>query len=76
MAKPVPTAKPENRRVDEEADAMRANQHDDDERLAEFLDHRADVAAVAGEIDAGDAQCVRVHEIAGDGHDEARARRR
>ena len=34
----------EDRRVDEEADAMRADQRDDDQPLQQFLDDRRDVA--------------------------------
>ena len=39
--------KAEDRRIDEEADAVRADQRDDDERLAELLDDGPDVAAVS-----------------------------
>ena len=42
----------EDRRVDEEADAVRADQRDDDERLQELLDDRRDVAREVREVDA------------------------
>ena len=46
----------EDRRIDQEADAMRADQRDDDEALQQLLDDRRDVARVAGEIDAEQAE--------------------
>ena len=46
----------EDRRVDEEADAMRADQRDDDEPLQELLDDRRDVAREAREVDAQQAE--------------------
>ena len=42
----------EDRGIHEEADAVRADQRDDDEALQELLDDRRDVARVGGEVDA------------------------
>ena len=46
----------EDRRIDEEADAMRADQDDDDQALQQLLDDGPDVARVAGELDAEQAE--------------------
>ena len=59
-----PHRKAENRRVDQEADPMGADQHDDDEPLGELLDGGTRIAAVALDIESRDAQQKAVHAVA------------
>ncbi len=47
-----PDGKAEDRRIDQESDAMQADQGDDDQALQQLLGDGPDVARVAGELDA------------------------
>jgi hypothetical protein len=61
----------EDRRVDEEADAMGVDQRDDDERLHEFLDDGRDVAGVLKEVDLDETEDRGIEKIAHAGGDGA-----
>ena len=58
----------EDRRVDEEADAVHADQRDDDQAFQQLLDDRRDVARVGAQLDAQQAQRPGIHEVARAGH--------
>jgi len=66
-AKP-PRRRSEDRRVDQEADAMQANQQDDDDALEQLLRQRGDIPGEAREVDR---ECIERERV----DDEARARR-
>src|SRR6185437_16392572 len=60
-------------RVDEKADAMRADERHDDQRLAELLHEGRHISAVASKVESRGAEEIAVGVIAADGGDEARA---